>query len=99
MTVSDIGPGLSSFPATDHGAFGALLAEIANAASWEKAELMCVRALPTSEVYSLRPVESGWSVEIEYDNLLHEGTGSTELLALSDALRGILEVLQLARLC
>lgn len=97
--MSDVGLGLSSFPVSDRGGSGALLAEIANAASWEEAELMCVRALPSSEVYSLRPVECGWSVEIEYDNLLHEGRGSTELLALSDALRGILEVLQLARLC
>ena len=70
--------------------------EILNAPSWEHGENLCSQALPGCDIYSVRQLRSGWCVEIEYDNLLHSGTGTTQLGALSDALQGVLDVLQRA---
>lgn len=80
----------------DH-AHCALLEEISNTNSWEDAERLCLGALSSCEIYSVRPASAGWAVELEYDNLLHEGEGDTPIAALSNALRGILETLELAR--
>ena len=97
MTSNNLPEKTRSFQSEIEGANSALLEEILNASSWESAEFLCLRALPSCEVYSVRPTSGGWAVEIEYDNLLHEGTGVSELTALSNAIRGILEALELTR--
>ncbi|MDO8969391.1 MAG: hypothetical protein Q7U74_01815, partial [Saprospiraceae bacterium] len=55
----------------------ALLDEVTNSDCWENAERLCLSALPACEIYSVRPASAGWAVELEYDNLLHEGEGVT----------------------
>jgi hypothetical protein len=62
------------------------LTEFENTASFQSAQKLRQIALPTSEFFASRSLPDGkWVVEIRYDNLLHEGEGSTQAAALVDA--------------
>lgn len=99
MTLGNLSEEFSELQFRADTGSSVILDGILSASSWESAEALCFRALPSCDVYSVRPSSCGWCVEIEYDNLLHEGKGATQLAALSDALRGILEVLKSSRAC
>lgn len=99
MAANNLPTVVASFELRNELSRAPMLDDISNATSWETAERLCLRALPSCEIYSVRPTDCGWTVEIEYDNLLHEGVGPRQVAALSNALRGILETLEFTRAC
>ena len=58
-----------------------------SAASLEGAQNLCSAAFPKSELYSLHVFPDDlWVAEIRYDNILHEGAGTSEASALANAI-------------
>ena len=63
--------------------------------SFETAYKVCKAALPGFEFYASRRSELGtWTVEVLYDNLVHEGHAEDEASGLLDAAAQISDLLQ-----
>ena len=55
---------------------------------------LCRTACPDCEIEGAQALSNGrWSVEVRYDNLLHDGEGETVAAALVDAVLQILETI------
>ena len=68
------------------------LSEFEKTGSLQSAQKLRQLALPTSEFFASRSLPDGsWTVEIRYDNLLHDGEGPTKAAALIDAIKRILQ--------
>jgi hypothetical protein len=73
------------------------LRDFLSSGSVESAKDVCRAAFPASEFYGSYCWPNGiWTVEVLYDNLLHDGEGPTEAAALIDAIKRILRHCEVA---